>query len=130
MNESHLVEQAREARDRAYAPYSGYRVGAALETDDGRVFVGCNVENASYPVSICAERAALFAAVSAGAQRFRRLVVVASGRTPYPCGSCRQALSEFAPDLPITVVDGANGRLELALDAILPNPFRFDPGRP
>lgn len=116
------------ARDRAYAPYSGYRVGAALEAEDGRVFDGCNVENASYSVTCCAERVALFSAVTAGARRFRRMVVVAAaGSTPYPCGACRQALSELAPDLPITVLAGDGVRHEFTLDTLLPKPFRMEP---
>lgn len=124
-----LADRAAAARRRAHAPYSGYQVGAALETEDGRVFDGCNVENVSYSVTCCAERVALYTAVAAGARRFRRLVVVAGGATPHPCGACRQALSEFAPDdLPITVVaDG--GRHEFTLGELLPKPFRMEPGR-
>jgi homotetrameric cytidine deaminase len=124
-----LEERAIAARERAYAPYSGYRVGAALEADDGRVFEGCNVENAAYSVTCCAERVALFSAVSAGARRFRRLVVSAAGRTPYPCGACRQALSELAPNLSITVLAGDGERHEFALDELLPKPFRMEPRR-
>jgi homotetrameric cytidine deaminase len=120
-----LVALAEEARERAYAPYSGYRVGAALEATDGRVFSGCNVENASYSVTCCAERSALFAAVSAGARHFRRLVVVAAGRGPYPCGACRQALTEFAPDLAVTVVTEDGESHEFTLERLLPHPFRF-----
>lgn len=129
MSEATLEERAVAARDRAYAPYSGYRVGAALEAEDGRVFDGCNVENSSYSVTCCAERVALFAAVAAGARRFRRLVVSASGRTPYPCGACRQALSELAPDLPILVVGEDGSWREFTLDELLPLPFRMEPRR-
>lgn len=125
-----LEERARTAQDRAYAPYSGYRVGAALETIDGQVFDGCNVENAAFSVTCCAERVALFAAVAYGARSFRRLVVSAGGRTPYPCGACRQALSEFAPELPITVIGEGGRRLEFSLRELLPNPFTMPPGRP
>ena len=121
-----LLTAAEEARERAYAPYSGYRVGAALEAADGRVFEGCNVENASYSVTCCAERSALFAAVSAGARSFRRLVVVAAGRGPYPCGACRQALSEFAPGLEVAVVTEDGERRDYTLDRLLPHPFRFE----
>ncbi|HUF89500.1 MAG TPA: cytidine deaminase [Gemmatimonadota bacterium] len=121
-----LLALAEEARGRAYAPYSGYLVGAALEAADGRVFVGCNVENASYSVTCCAERSALFAAVSAGARSFRRIVVTAAGRGPYPCGACRQALAEFAPDLEVAVVTDAGDRREFTLDQLLPHPFRFE----
>lgn len=125
-----LEARAREACEHAYAPYSGYRVGAALEAEDGRVFVGCNVENAAYSVTCCAERAALHAAVAAGARRFRRLVVVADGRTPFPCGVCRQALVEFVGDLPIVVAGDDGTRHELSLAALLPEPFTFPEGRP
>lgn len=125
-----LEALAAAARDRAYAPYSGYTVGAAIEAEDGSVFTGCNVENASYSVTCCAERNALFAAVSAGARSFRRIVVTAGGKAPYPCGTCRQALAEFAPDLEIVVMTDDGGRHEYTLDGLLPHPFRFEKGRP
>jgi cytidine deaminase len=124
-----LESLAAEARARAYAPYYGYSVGAALEAADGTVFTGCNVENASYSVTICAERSALFAAVSAGARSFRRMVVTAGGDAPYPCGSCRQALAEFAPELEVIVVTDDGARHEFTLDSLLPHPFRFANGR-
>lgn len=123
-----LEQAAREAQERAHAPYSGYSVGAALETDDGRVFSGCNVENASFSITCCAERVALFSAVAAGARSFRRIAIAASGRTPYPCGACRQALTEFAPDLEITVVDSDDVSHSFTLAGLLPRPFRFDDG--
>lgn len=121
-----LEALAAEARGRAYAPYSGYSVGAALEAADGSVFTGCNVENASYSVTCCAERSALFAAVSAGVRSFRRIVVTAGGTSPYPCGSCRQALAEFAPQLEVVVLTDDGERHEFTLDSLLPYPFRFE----
>jgi cytidine deaminase len=124
-----LEALATEARDRAYAPYSGYAVGAALEAEDGSVYTGCNVENASYSVTCCAERSALFAAVSAGARSFKRIVVTAGGKAPHPCGTCRQALAEFAPTLEVVVVTDEGVRHESTLDRLLPHPFRFEKGR-
>lgn len=94
--ESMLIERARSAARRAYCPYSRFRVGAALLTSDGSVFSGCNVENASYGLTICAERSAISAAVSAGHRKFRAIAVVASGsKPPVPCGACLQVLAEF-----------------------------------
>ncbi|MGH7564101.1 MAG: cytidine deaminase [Gemmatimonadota bacterium] len=129
MSGSSLEDRALAARERAYAPYSGYRVGAFLEAEDGRVFDGCNVENSSYSVTCCAERVALFAGVTAGAKRFRRMVISAAGRTPYPCGACRQALSEFAPDLPIVILAEDGSHHEFTLGELLPLPFRMEPRR-
>ncbi|MCU0647624.1 MAG: cytidine deaminase [Gemmatimonadaceae bacterium] len=123
MSES-LVEAAREAMTRAYAPYSGYRVGAALETRDGTVIVGCNVENASYPAGICAERVALSAAVAQGHREFSALAIcVEAGSPASPCGICRQVLAEFAPALPITSATTRGARQRWTLDALLPAPF-------
>ena len=118
-----LVDAARAAQQRAYAPYSRFRVGCALEADDGRVFVGCNVENASYGLTICAERAAVCAAVVAGAQRFRRAVVVSDADPPAaPCGACRQVLSEFGPALRVDGV-GPAGSVTWTIAELLPAAF-------
>jgi cytidine deaminase len=118
-----LIVAARQAQSQAYAPYSDFRVGAAIEATDGRVFTGCNVENASYGLTICAERAALFAAVSAGARRFRRAVVVSNVDPPAaPCGACRQVLSEFEPGLPIEAV-GTGEAVRWTLSELLPAAF-------
>jgi cytidine deaminase len=124
-----LLAEAIAAQVRAYAPYSGFRVGAALLAADGRVFVGANVENAAYSPSICAERVALPAAVVAGATEFAALAVVGDGPGPCtPCGVCRQVLFEFAPDLEILAAgtDGAAARYVLSRDLL---PHGFGPGR-
>ncbi|GAB4526952.1 MAG: cytidine deaminase [Anaerolineae bacterium] len=121
-----LIQQAIAASERAYIPYSHYPVGAALTTPDGSTFTGCNVENASYPVGMCAERTALFKAVSEGHTRFDTLVVVTrDGGTP--CGMCRQALYEFAPDLKVIIAD-LNGQVHhtLTLRDLLPHGFGPD----
>lgn len=118
-----LISAARAAQARAYAPYSKFRVGAALESTEGDVFSGCNVENASYGLTICAERAAVFAAVSAGATRFRRAVVVSDVDPPAaPCGACRQVLAEFGLDLAIDGV-GSKGVVRWRLSDLLPVAF-------
>jgi cytidine deaminase len=125
-----LLAAARAAAARAYAPYSGYRVGAALRTASGEIVAGCNVENASFGLSICAERSAVFAAVGRGlaspAARIRAICVHApSAPTPWPCGACRQVLAELGdPSLPV-VVDGPEGLSRATLADLLPHAFRL-----
>lgn len=99
-----LIEKALKVRQNAYAPYSNYRVGAALLTSSGKIFTGANVENAAYPDSICAERSAVFSAVSAGERDFTA-IAVATRNGGTPCGSCRQVLSEFGLDIEVLLVD-------------------------
>ena len=123
-----LVEQAKAGRDRAYAPYSRFQVGAALESVDGRVFVGCNVENASYPAGSCAERVALGHAVAEGARSFRRIVVATTGASPAsPCGICRQALAEFGTELKVMSVAAGGEVSAWRLGDLLP--AHFGPGQ-
>ena len=118
-----LVEAARAAQQRAYAPYSHFRVGAALEAADGTVYEGCNVENASYGLTICAERTALGSAVAAGAREFRRIVVVSDSDPPAsPCGACRQMLAEFGLSLRVLSV-GPRRELSWTLEELLPDAF-------
>jgi cytidine deaminase len=118
-----LLAAARRVQGQAYAPYSNFLVGAALETPDGKVFVGCNVENASFGLTICAERAAIFAAVSAGAREFRRAVVVSNVDPPAaPCGACRQVLAEFGLNLSIEAVGSAR-TVRWQLSELLPAAF-------
>lgn len=118
-----LVEAARRVRERAYAPYSKYLVGAAIEAEDGAVYVGCNVENASYGLGMCAERVALGSAVAAGARNFRRVAVVSGSEPPAsPCGACRQVLAEFAPDADVVAV-GPSSRQEWRVRDLLPAAF-------
>ncbi len=126
-----LVETATLARRWAYAPYSNYAVGAALLTDSGKVYDGVNVENAAYPTTICAERVAIFKAVSEGERRFSAIAVVTSnGGTP--CGSCRQVLAEFGMDTLVVIAD-AEGRIvqETTIAELLPGAFLPDdlPGK-
>lgn len=119
-----LLDAAREVRRRSYSPYSGFAVGAALLDRQGLVHVGTNIENASYGLTMCAERNALACAVSRGARDFRAIAIVGPGSEPcFPCGSCRQVLHEFAPDLTI-VLEGSGGEPKMmALTALLPEPF-------
>jgi cytidine deaminase len=124
-----LVASASRARENAYAPYSNYQVGAALLSPDGRIFAGCNVENASYGLALCAERAAVAELVVAGGRAIAALVVITTGPEPgRPCGLCRQTLSEFADDLPIglAVCGDELPRLIENLRELFPRPFRGD----
>ena len=130
MNGDDLVRLAREAQDHAYAPYSGFRVGAALLGEDGTVFRGSNVENVSYGLTICAERGAVAAAVSAGVRAFEVIAVVTDADEPvWPCGACRQVLAEFAPSLRV-IAEGGGRREEKTLEELLPASFREIPARP
>lgn len=117
-----LIAQAQAARERAYAPYSRYRVGAALLGRSGRVYAGCNVENAVYPLTICAERAAVVKAVSEGEQEFVALAVVTDNGGA-PCGSCRQVLREFGQEIVVLIADVAGRYRETTVAELLPDSF-------
>lgn len=121
MNFDTLIRQAREAREQAYAPYSHFAVGAALRAKSGRVFVGCNVENLSFGLTICAERAAVCAAVAAGEREFEALAVVADSREPVtPCGACRQVLAEFSGTLAVCSANLEGAVYESTIAELLP----------
>jgi len=120
-----LVEAARAAAERAYCRYSGYAVGAAIESESGRIFSGCNVENASYGATMCAERSAIFGLVSAGEKHITHVCVYAPGEPlAMPCGMCRQVIAEFCLDAPVLVA-GPNGALRRSFAALLPEAFRL-----
>jgi cytidine deaminase len=120
-----LLDAALKARDWAHAPYSKFQVGAALEDSDGRIHTGCNVENASYGLTVCAERTAAAKAVSEGARQFRRIAVAAdtSPLTP-PCGACRQVLWEICGDIEVILVNLQGETESLRLQDLFPRPFR------
>ena len=124
MTPEKLCALAREAMTHAYAPYSGYQVGAALLCKDGTVFTGCNVENAAYGATICAERTAMVKAVSEGHRDFDTIVI--AGRSEdycVPCGTCRQVMMEFAPDLTVICLNGKGESKRFALKELLPYGF-------
>lgn len=124
-----LLARACEMLERAYVPYSHFRVGACLLAEDGRMFTGCNIENASYGATICAERTAVVKAVSEGATRFIAIAIAGEDTLPWPCGMCRQVLCEFAPDIRV-ICGNKSGEYEVAsLTDLLPHSFRSVPGR-
>jgi cytidine deaminase len=119
-----LLQAAREAQQNAYAPYSNYRVGAAVRGDNGKIYRGTNVENASYGLALCAERGAVSAAVLDGARRIVAVAVVTHSSPPVaPCGMCRQTLAEFADDLPIALSNDKGERRDTTLKELLPMAF-------
>jgi cytidine deaminase len=123
-----LFEAAHTAQKAAYAPYSGYPVGAALRTASGRIFAGCNVENASFPVGVCAEAGAIAAMAAAGERVIAEMLVVGDGEAlTTPCGACRQRIREFAaPETPIHIADGNGVRASFSQSSLLPHSFGPD----
>lgn len=123
MTDYELIQIAKQAAENAYAPYSNFCVGAALLTENGQVFKGCNIENASYGATNCAERTAIFKAVSEGYRTFSKVAVIAKdGSTAYPCGICLQVMQEFMPD-GIIVLEKENAIVTYTLKELLPNGF-------
>ncbi|WP_040228837.1 cytidine deaminase [Bhargavaea cecembensis] len=128
MDKQQLIEQAGNARQRAYVPYSKFPVGAALLTKDGNVYKGCNIENSGYSMANCAERTAMFKAISEGEREFSALAVVADTPGPVsPCGACRQVLSEFCPaDMPVYLTNLKGDLLETTVGQLLPGAFKAE----
>ena len=126
MNDRELLRIAKEASLNAYVPYSGFPVGAALECEDGTVFTGCNVENAAYGDTICAERTAVVKAVSEGQRRFTRIAVYGEGQNYcMPCGSCRQVLAEFSPEMEVLCAKAGGSYVSYPLTRLMPYTFNF-----
>ncbi|MBI5549262.1 MAG: cytidine deaminase [Deltaproteobacteria bacterium] len=119
-----LIQGAREVRERAYAPYSRFKVGAAVLGESGRIYVGCNVENSSYGLTVCAERNAAAQAVAAGEKKLLACAIAAGGKPCPPCGMCRQVLAEFGdPAMPVVLLGGGKARIIHALSDLLPHAF-------
>ncbi len=123
VSDEELLKLAQIAMKNSYSPYSRYAVGAALLCKNGRVYLGCNIENASFGLTNCGERTAIFKAVSEGEREFEAVAIASNGSFPYPCGACRQVLNEFAPELRVLVIDGRNQVDKTTLRALLPHGF-------
>ena len=122
MNQKELIRIAKKMREKAYAPFSKYTVGASVETEDGSIVGGCNVESASYGLTCCAERIALYNAVSQGFSKFKAMAV-ASENGGFPCGACRQVIWELCGDIPILIIDNENKIRETSSRTLLPDAF-------
>lgn len=118
-----LIKKALKAKQGSYSPYSKFRVGAALLAGDGRIFTGCNIENAAYSASVCAERTAIFKAVSEGSRTIRAIAIVGDAAYTYPCGECRQVIREFGKGAIIIIANSENDYREYKLKDLLPNSF-------
>ena len=126
MKNGKLIEEAKKAKDFAYAPYSKFNVGAAVLTKGGKVFSGCNIENATYGATNCAERTAIFNAVSSGEREFEKIAIVSSAEDlTFPCGICRQVMSEFMPEGTIVLENSKGEVLEYKVNELLPHSFKL-----
>lgn len=125
MNREKLIQLAKKMREKSYAPFSKYTVGASVETEDGTIIGGCNIESASYGLTCCAERVALYNAVSKGYSTFKAMAV-ASENGGFPCGACRQVIWELCEDIPILVIDSENKINETSSRSLLPDAFDKD----
>lgn len=125
MNQNELIEEAKKGRERAYAPYSKFQVGAALLTANGKVYYGCNIENAAYSMCNCAERTALFSAYSVGERDFKMMAVIADTDHPVtPCGACRQVISELCPkDMTVILTNLKGDVQQITVEELLPGAF-------
>ncbi len=126
MTDRELLNLAKEASENAYAPYSRFKVGAALECMDGRIFTGCNIENGALGSTMCAERVAIYKAVSEGEKHFSRIAIYGEGEEYcLPCGACRQVMGEFSQDMEVLCARGSGGYVSYRLKELLPHPFKF-----
>ena len=125
MNQKELIRIAKKMREKAYAPFSKYTVGASVETEDGSIVGGCNVESASYGLTCCAERVALYNALSQGFSKFKAMAI-ASENGGFPCGACRQVIWELCGDIPILIIDNENKIRETSSRTLLPDAFDKD----
>ncbi|MCF6466534.1 cytidine deaminase [Clostridium sp. Cult2] len=123
MDKRGLIKKALEAQKKAYVPYSKFRVGAALLTEDGEVYTGCNIEIASYSPTLCAERTAIFKAVSEGHKKIKTIAIVGDSDFTYPCGVCRQVIREFGKEATIIIANSEEDYKEYKLDELLPHSF-------
>jgi cytidine deaminase len=123
-SEEELIAEAEKARENAYAPYSNFKVGAAVESDNGDIYIGCNVESASYGLTVCAERVAIWKGISRGEKHFKRIAVVVDTEEPTPpCGTCRQIIWEFCGDVPV-ILANLHGKKEVVMmSELLPRAF-------
>ncbi|ARM75846.1 cytidine deaminase [Acidianus manzaensis] len=129
LSDEKLIEIAKKATENSYSPYSKLKVGAAIVSEDGQIFTGCNIENSSYGLSMCAERVAVFNAVNNGKRNFKKIAIITSdGKGIMPCGACRQVLSEFNDDIEIITLDSNERVVKFRLSNLLPYSFKLKSG--